>query len=36
MALQVQGTPTLFFNGKQIELGSVDKIKQQAEPLYIK
>jgi protein-disulfide isomerase len=36
MALQVQGTPTLFFNGKQIELGSVDKIKQQAESLYIK
>jgi len=29
------GTPSLVFNGNQLQLGSVDQIKQQAEQFYI-
>lgn len=35
-ALQLPGTPTLYFNGKMIDLGSLEKLKQEAEPLYVK
>lgn len=34
LGLQVQGTPTLYFNGKQLQLGDVNSIKAQAEKLY--
>lgn len=32
--LNVGGTPTLYFNGKQIENGGIESIKQQAQSLY--
>ncbi len=34
--LNVSGTPTLYFNGKQIQLDGLEGIKKQVEPLYIK
>jgi len=36
MGLKVGGTPTLYFNGKPLQLGNMDSIKNQVEPLYIK
>lgn len=36
LGLKVPGTPTLYFNNKILELGSIDSLKKQAEPLYIK
>jgi protein-disulfide isomerase len=33
-ALQVSGTPTLYFNGIKLELASLEGIKQQVEKLY--
>lgn len=32
--LKISGTPTIYFNNKLLELGVIDKIKQQAEKLY--
>ena len=34
MGLKIGGTPTIYFNNKLLELGAIDKIKQQAEKLY--
>lgn len=34
LGLKIGGTPTIYFNGKVLELGNIDKIKQQAEKLY--
>jgi protein-disulfide isomerase len=37
IALNVSGTPTVYFNGKKIEASaSVENIKKQVEPLYVK
>lgn len=33
-SLKVRGTPSLYFNGVKLELGGLDKIKQQVEKLY--
>lgn len=33
--LNLQGTPSLFFNGKEIQLGDINSIKTQVEKLYI-
>lgn len=36
VGLGVHGTPTLFFNGHEIQTGDLDAIKKEVEPLYIK
>ena len=33
-SLGVNATPTVYFNNKKLELGSIDKLKAQAEKLY--
>lgn len=33
-SLNLQGTPSVFFNGKPLQTGSLEQIKAQAEPLY--
>lgn len=33
-SLQLQGTPTLYFNGHLLQLGTIDQIKQQAQAFY--
>lgn len=35
-SLHIQGTPTLYFNGHLMQLGTIDQIKQQAQALYLK
>jgi protein-disulfide isomerase len=32
--LKLGGTPSLYFNGKPLQLGNIDSIKQQVQPLY--
>jgi len=34
LALNLQGTPSVFFNGQKIELGDINSVKLQAEKLY--
>lgn len=34
LALNLQGTPSVFFNGQALQLGGLESIKQQAEKLY--
>lgn len=34
LALNLQGTPSVFFNGQTLQLGDLASIKQQAEKLY--
>ncbi len=34
LALNLQGTPSVFFNGQKMELGDINSIKLQAEKLY--
>jgi protein-disulfide isomerase len=34
LGLNLSGTPSIFFNGKPLELGDINKIKSQAEGLY--
>lgn len=36
LGMNLSGTPSLIFNGKPIQLGGLDSIKQQVEPLYVK
>jgi protein-disulfide isomerase len=33
-SLKLQGTPTLYFNGKMLDVGNIDSIKSQAEKFY--
>ncbi len=34
LSLKIQGTPTLYFNGTILEIGSLDQVKAQVEKLY--
>ncbi len=36
LGLNLRGTPSLIFNGHELELGSVEQIKQQVEQFYLK
>lgn len=34
LGLNLQGTPSIFFNGKELQIGDINSIKSQAEKLY--
>lgn len=36
LSLNVSGTPSLYFNGKPMQLGGIEDLKKQAEALYVK